>query len=195
MIMKREGFVMMIIVLMMTTFEVIACSHCEKVESQSQKQVRVNPVKEGPQDPVIRGYAHNLPLIIDPDKEDEYLAERKDTINVYDVVEQMPRFPGGFQKMNEFIEENMQYPKKCAEKGIYGRVIVAFVVERSGQLSNIRVVKSVHRALDKEALRIVKLMPRWIPGEQNGVTVRVNFIIPIKFSSVMMQSKRSSVAK
>ena len=187
MIMKREGFVMMIIVLMMTTFEVIACSHCEKVESQSQKQVRVNPVKEGPQDPVIRGYIHNLPLVIDPDKEDEYLAERKDTINVYDVVEQMPRFPGGFQKMNEFIEENMQYPKECAEKGIYGRVIVAFVVERSGQLSNIRVVKSVHRALDKEALRIVKLMPRWIPGEQNGVTVRVKYIIPIPFSVKKME--------
>ncbi len=187
MIMKREGFVMMIIVLMMTTFEVIACSHCEKVESQSQKQVRVNPVKEGPQDPVIRGYIHNLPLVIDPDKEDEYLAERKDTINVYDVVEQMPQFPGGFQKMNEFIEENMQYPKECAEKGIFGRVIVAFVVERSGQLSNIRVVKSVHRALDKEALRIVKLMPRWIPGEQNGVTVRVKYIIPIPFSVKKME--------
>ena len=187
MIMKREGFVMMIIVLMMTTFEVIACSHCEKVESQSQKQVRVNPVKEGPQDPVIRGYIHNLPLVIDPDKEDEYLAERKDTINVYDVVEQMPQFPGGFQKMNEFIEENMQYPKKCAEKGVYGRVVITFVVERSGKLSNIRVVKSVHRALDKEALRIVKLMPRWIPGRQNGVTVRVKYIIPIRFSVKKME--------
>ena len=182
MIMKREGFVMMIIILMMTTFEVIACSHCEKVESQSQKQVRVNPVKEGPQDPVIRGYIHNLPLVIDPDKEAEYLAERKDTINAYDVVEQMPCFPGGQGKLVEFIEENMQYPKECAEKGIYGRVIVAFVVERDGQLSNIRVVKSVHPALDKEALRIVNLMPRWIPGKQNGVTVRVKYIIPIRFS-------------
>jgi TonB family protein len=187
MIMKREGFVMMIIVLMMTTFEVIACSHCEKVESQSQKQVRVNPVKEGPQDPVIRGYAHNLPLIIDPDKEAEYLAERKDTINAYDVVEQMPCFPGGQGKLVEFIEENMQYPKECAEKGIYGRVIVAFVVERSGQLSNIRVVKSVHRALDKEALRIVNLMPRWIPGKQNGVAVRVKYLIPIRFSVKKME--------
>ena len=178
---------MMIIVLMMTTFEVVACSHCEKVESQSQKQVRVNPVKEGPQDPVIRGYIHNLPLVIDPDKEAEYLAERKDTINAYDVVEQMPCFPGGQGKLVEFIEENMQYPKECAEKGIYGRVIVAFVVERDGQLSNIRVVKSVHRALDKEALRIVKLMPRWIPGKQNGIAVRVKYIIPIRFSVKKME--------
>ena len=125
--------------------------------------------------------AQNVPLIIDPDKVDEYLAERKDTINVYDVVEQMPQFPGGFQKMNEFIEENMQYPKKCAEKGVYGRVVITFVVERSGKLSNIRVAKSVHPALDKEALRIVKLMPKWIPGRQNGITVRVKYIIPVTF--------------
>ena len=125
--------------------------------------------------------AQNVPLIIAPDKVDEYLAERKDTINVYDVVEQMPQFPGGFQKMNEFIEENMQYPKKCAEKGVYGRVVITFVVERSGKLSNVKVVKSVHPALDKEALRIVKLMPKWIPGRQNGITVRVKYIIPITF--------------
>ena len=66
-------------------------------------------------------------------------------------------------------------------------MIVAFVVERSGQLSNIRVVKSVHPALDKEALRIVNLMPRWIPGKQNGVTVRVKYIIPIRFSVKKME--------
>jgi protein TonB len=125
--------------------------------------------------------AQNVPLIIDPDKVDEYLAERKDTINVYDVVEQMPCFPGGQGRMLEFIEEKMQYPKKCAEKGVYGRVIVAFVVERSGKLSNVTVVKSVHPVLDKEAIRIVKLMPRWIPGRQNGITVRVKCYIPIIF--------------
>ena len=145
-----------VVLMMMTTFEVIAC-------------------------------AQNVPLIIDPDKEAEYLAERKDTINAYDVVEQMPCFPGGQGKLVEFIEENMQYPKKCAEKGIYGRVIVAFVVERDGQLSNIRVVKSVHPALDKEALRIVNLMPRWIPGKQNGVAVRVKYLIPIRFSVKKME--------
>ena len=131
--------------------------------------------------------AQNVPLIIDPDKVDEYLAERKDTTNVYDVVEEMPGFPGGTQKLIKFIEENMRYPKKCAKKGIYGRVIVAFIVERNGELSNIKVVKSVHRALDKEALRIVKLMPRWIPGRQNGVTVRVKYIIPIRFSVKKME--------
>lgn len=148
--MKREKFVMMIVVLLMMTVGNIAC-------------------------------AQNVPLIIDPDKVDQYLAERKDTINVYDCVEQMPSFPGGTQKLKEFIEENLRYPKELEETCIQGRVIVRFVVERNGKLSNVKVVKSVHPVLDKEALRIVKLMPRWIPGRQNGITVRVKCYIPIIF--------------
>ena len=148
--MKREKFVMMIVVLLMMTVGNIAC-------------------------------AQNVPLIIDPDKVDQYLAERKDTINVYDCVEQMPSFPGGTQKLKEFIEENLRYPKELEESCVQGRVIVRFIVERNGKLSNVKVVKSVDPVLDKEALRIVKLMPRWIPGRQNGITVRVKFYIPIIF--------------
>ena len=148
--MKREKFVMMIVVLLMMTVGNIAC-------------------------------AQNVPLIIDPDKVDQYLAERKDTINVYDCVEQMPSFPGGTQKLKEFIEENLRYPKELEESCVQGRVIVRFIVERNGKLSNVKVVKSVHPVLDKEALRIVKLLPRWIPGRQNGITVRVKCYIPIIF--------------
>ena len=124
---------------------------------------------------------HHLPLIIYPDKEDDYLAEKVDTTKVYDVVEQMPCFPGGNQKMQDFIEKNLHYPKECAENGIQGRVIIDFVVERNGTLTNIRVIKSVNPALDKEALRIVKLMPKWIPGKQCDKKVRVKCIIPIPF--------------
>ena len=124
---------------------------------------------------------HHLPLIIDPDKEDGYLAGEVDTTKVYDVVERMPRFPDGNQKMQDFIEKNLHYPKECAEKGIQGRVIIAVVVERSGKLTNIRVVKNVNPVLDKEALRIVNLMPKWIPGRQSDKTVRVKYIIPITF--------------
>lgn len=112
---------------------------------------------------------HHLPLIIDP------------TTRVYDVVEQMPCFPGGNQKMQDFIKKNLQYPKECVEKRLQGRVIIAVVVERNGTLTNIRVVKSVNPALDKEALRIVNLMPKWIPGRQSYKEVRVKYIIPITF--------------
>ena len=124
---------------------------------------------------------HHLPLIIEPDKEDGYMAEEVDTTKVYDVVERMPSFPGGNQKMQDFIENNLHYPKECAEKGLQGRVIIDFVVERNGTLTNIRVVKSVDPALDKEALRIVKMMPKWIPGRQSDKKVRVKYIIPITF--------------
>ena len=148
--MKREKFVMMIVVLLMMTVGNIAC-------------------------------AQNVPLIIDPDKVDQYLAERKDTINVYDCVEQMPSFPGGTQKLKEFIEENLRYPKELEESCVQGRVIVRFIVERNGKLSNVKVVKSVDPVLDKEALRIVKLMPRWIPGRQNGIPLRVKYTIPVTF--------------
>ena len=120
---------------------------------------------------------HHLPLIIDPDKENGYLAEKVDTTKVYDVVEQMPSFPGGNQKMQDFIDKNLHFPNECVE----GRVIIAFVVERNGTLTNIRVAKSVDPALEKEALRIVKLMPKWIPGRQSDKTVRVKCIIPITF--------------
>ena len=132
-------------------------------------------------DSIRPGDLHHLPLIIDPDKEDGYLAGEVDTTRVYDVVERMPCFPGGNQKMQDFIEKNLQYPKECAEKGLQGRVIIDFVVERNGTLTNTRVVKSVSPALDKEALRIVKLMPKWIPGRQSYKEVRVKYIIPITF--------------
>ena len=143
--------------------------------------VNSNPDKDGHFNSIRPEDLHHLPLIIDPDKEDDYLNEKKDTVNVYDVVEQMPNFPGGYHMMQDFIEKNLHYPKECAEKGIQGRVIIAVVVERSGKLTNIRVVKSVNPALDKEALRIVNLMPKWIPGKQCDKKVRVKYIIPITF--------------
>lgn len=153
--------------------------HC--IAYTIQKNGTLKELKRWQQKGIHPNYLHNLPLIIDPDKEDDYLDEKKDTANVYDVVEQMPNFPGGYHMMQDFIEKNLHYPKECAEKGIHGRVIIAVVVERSGKLTNIRVVKSIDPALDKEALRIVNLMPKWIPGRQSDKTVRVKYIIPITF--------------
>ena len=109
--MKRSVFMMKTIILMLTAIGLIACSHCEKVKAQSQKQVKANPVKEGPHDSVIRGYCHHVPLIIDPDKVDDYLAEQSDTVNVYDVVEQMPQFPGGFRKCTNSLKRICNIPR------------------------------------------------------------------------------------
>lgn len=106
-----------------------------------------------------------------------YIDEDK----VYDVVDKMPVFPGGYEKLKEYLEDNMQYPKKLKGSGIQGRVIVTFVVEKNGIVSKAKVVKSIDSALDKEALRLVNNMPRWIPGKQNDIHVNVKYTLPIIF--------------
>lgn len=102
--------------------------------------------------------------------------------NVYDVVEQMPEFPGGMPAMIEFLQTNLNYPKDAKKQKVGGRVLVMFVVETDGSMSNVRVAKKVFPSLDAEALRVVKAMPKWNPGKEKGKPVRVNFALPIVFS-------------
>lgn len=102
--------------------------------------------------------------------------------NVYDVVEQMPEFPGGMPAMIEFLQTNLNYPKDAKKQKVGGRVLVMFVVETDGSMSNVRVAKKIFPSLDAEALRVVKAMPKWNPGKEKGKPVRVNFAIPIVFS-------------
>ena len=98
---------------------------------------------------------------------------------VFDVVEQMPQFPGGPNALFEYLSKNIKYPVVAEENGIQGRVIVTFVVERDGSITDVKVAKSVDPSLDKEAQRVVKSMPHWIPGKQNGSAVRVKYTVPV----------------
>ncbi len=100
---------------------------------------------------------------------------------VFDVVEQMPSFPGGPQALMQWLSENVRYPVVAQENGVQGRVVVSFVVERDGSITDVKVVRSVDPSLDKEAARVVKSMPRWIPGKQNGQAVRVKYNVPVAF--------------
>lgn len=100
---------------------------------------------------------------------------------VFDVVEQMPQFPGGDAALFEYLSTHIKYPTIAEENGVQGRVIVTFVVERDGSITDVKVVKSVDPSLDKEASRVVKGMPRWIPGKQNGAPVRVKYTVPVTF--------------
>ncbi len=102
--------------------------------------------------------------------------------NVYDVVEQMPEFPGGMPAMIEFLQTNLNYPKDAKKQNVGGRILVMFVVEADGSISNVRVAKKIFPSLDAEALRVVKAMPKWNPGKEKGKPVRVNFSLPIVFS-------------
>lgn len=103
------------------------------------------------------------------------------TTKVYDVVEEMPQFPGGVGKMMEYLSVNLRYPKEAEEKGLQGRVIANFVIEPDGSITNAKVVKPLDPALDAEALRLVNGMPKWTPGKQDGVPMRVKYTIPITF--------------
>ena len=102
--------------------------------------------------------------------------------NVYDAVEQMPEFPGGMPAMMEFLQTNIKYPKDAIKQNVGGRVMVMFVVEPDGSLSNVRVARKVFPSLDAEAVRVVKAMPKWKPGKEKGRAVRVNFTMPVVFS-------------
>ena len=101
--------------------------------------------------------------------------------NIFDVVEEMPQFPGGIQALMQYLTKAVKYPEEAEAKGEQGRVICTFVVEPDGKVSNTMIAKGVTPALDKEAERVVKSMPKWIPGKQNGQNVRVNYTLPITF--------------
>jgi len=104
------------------------------------------------------------------------------TTKVYDVVEEMPQFPGGVGKMMDYLAVNLHYPKEAEAKGLQGRVIANFVIEPDGSITNAKVVKPLDPALDAEALRLVNGMPKWTPGKQDGVPMRVKYTIPITFT-------------
>lgn len=100
---------------------------------------------------------------------------------VFDVVEQMPSFKGGDAALMEWLSKNIKYPVVAEENGIQGRVVATFVVERDGSITDVKIVKSVDPSLDKEAVRVLKSMPKWIPGRQNGQPVRVKYTVPVTF--------------
>jgi hypothetical protein len=99
----------------------------------------------------------------------------------FDVVEQMPEFPGGMSALMKYITTNLQYPAAAKKAGTQGRVIVQFVVERDGTITNAKAVRSVESSMDEEAVRIINTMPKWKPGMQRGKTVRVKFTVPVMF--------------
>lgn len=100
---------------------------------------------------------------------------------VFDIVEQQPLFPGGPAALMKYLSEHTKYPVVAQENGVQGRVTVQFVVEKDGSISDVHVLRGVDPSLDKEAVRVVKSMPRWTPGKQNGINVRVNYRVPVLF--------------
>ena len=100
---------------------------------------------------------------------------------VFDVVEQVPSFPGGPSALMAYLSSHVKYPAVAEENGIQGRVTVQFVVEKDGSVTDVKTMKSVDPSLDREAERVVRSMPKWIPGKQNGSAVRVKYFVPVVF--------------
>jgi protein TonB len=97
------------------------------------------------------------------------------------MVEQKPEFPGGEKAMYEWLSSHINYPARASEEGVQGRVVVQFDVSKTGAIENVRVVRGRHEALDKEAVRLVKAMPKWQPGRNNGQPVKVTYTLPVTF--------------
>lgn len=104
----------------------------------------------------------------------------KDT-STFIVVEEMPEFPGGQDALKKYLEVNIIYPQKAHDKGISGKVSVKFIIDKTGKIKNVSVMKSVDKELDAEAKRVVKNMPAWIPGKQKGEPVNVQMVLPVNF--------------
>ena len=113
--------------------------------------------------------------------EEETLENTLVEESVFDAVEQMPEFPGGRDQLNKYYESNLRYPKVAIENGIQGRVIVQFIVNTDGSISDATVIRSVDPACDEEALRFINSMPHWTPGQTNGKNVRVRYTLPVAF--------------
>ncbi len=113
----------------------------------------------------------------------------EDNSDVFNVVEKMPEFEGGMNGMMSFLQKNIKYPEEAIKNGTQGRVVVQFVVNKDGSITDANVVKSVSPELDAEALRVVKSMPKWTPGEQRGEKVRVQFTLPVQFKLPKAEDK------
>ena len=109
------------------------------------------------------------------------IVKENDT-TVYTIVEDMPSYPGGDNARLKFLQSILVYPEKAKKRGIQGTVYITFVVDTDGSVTDVKVLRGIDEECDKEALRVVKLMPKWKPGYQKGKPVRVQFYMPVKFT-------------
>lgn len=155
----------------------------EKIEEEKQvkdqDKVLENEAAVGSVD-VTEGTNDLNKVMIKEEVIEQPKVEEEQPMNIA-MVEQKPQFPGGEGEMYKWLGANIVYPPAAAEEGVSGRVVVEFVVGKDGSITNVRVVRPRHPALDKEAVRVVKAMPKWIPGRNNGQPVKVTYTLPVTF--------------
>jgi len=148
----------------------------EQVKDEMKSQDQLNEAKETISIADMKGSLEGTDIaevtkkVVEPEEEKPLL-----------VVEQNPEFSGGYEAMQKFLKDKIQYPTLAQESGIQGTVFVQFVVSKTGKISNVKILRGIGGGCDEEAVRVVKEMPNWIPGRQNGQAVPVMFQIPVKF--------------
>ena len=167
-----------------TAKEVFASLSDYAVETGSEEPLKVN-LKKTSKGGVEGGTPFTYETTTIKQEEDE----------VFQVVEEQPMFPGGMQELMKYLQKEMKYPKEAQDKGIQGRVVVQFVVNKDGSICEANVVKSVDPLLDAEALRVINAMPHWTPGKQRGEPVRVRFTIPVAFHLAEATAPKASELK
>ncbi len=105
----------------------------------------------------------------------------QDGEEILQFAEKQPEFPGGMQALMKYLSSEIKYPEIAQEEGAQGKVFLSFVVERDGTIADVRVIRGVHQELDREAVRAVRSMPKWSPGEQGGKQVRTRYTLPVAF--------------
>ncbi len=119
-------------------------------------------------------------LVCAPVVQAQHVEDDEDVIFVF--VEERPSFPGGEEALYEFLSKNVQYPEAAREKAITGQVLVSFIVEKDGAISNIKIMRNLEEGCGEEVVRVIQTMPRWNPAKQRGKPVRCQFNIPVDFS-------------
>lgn len=159
---------------------VIGCTH----KSSEKKTVNFDSIQTAKQNPIPvnvpkkeTGHAYDDTIKV-PFR---YVPQETSETDIYAVAEVMPEFPNGFKALFNFIDDNLKYPSEALKKGIQGRVFVQIVIDENGTVTQPRIVKEGAPSLNKEALRIVSIMPKWKPGTQDGVPVKVRLTIPFTF--------------
>lgn len=158
------------------------------------KQEKPEPQKKKPKSQglnIVEDEVETEDIDIDVEADESTVVEDYEPVEVSDpeveeqkvfkVVEENPSFPGGEKARMKYLQEHIEYPQMARESGVEGKVYVTFVVEKDGTVSNVRILRGIGAGCDKEALKVVRNMPKWDPGEQRGRRVRVQFNMPIRF--------------
>lgn len=157
-------------------FAISACNNASTNQEKTEDVVDIKDVKS-----VTVDNKKEVTIVKKTEQEKSTCKTQEDE-EVFMRVEQMPEYPGGMKALFKYLGSNVKYPVEAIKENIQGRVIVGFVINKDGSFSDVKVLRPVNKYLDAEALRVVKSMPKWKPGKQNGKEVRVSYNVPINFN-------------